>query len=114
VHIRHRPIDEIEEDDLKELIQYKDPETKYIDYKRELPKNKRKDTIDLLSDVSSFANTSGGHLIYGIEEARGVPVKPAPMNLDDPDKTNVDSDRTDSELTGLFHSAHSSDNSNRW
>jgi hypothetical protein len=85
MHIRHRPIDEIQEDDLKELIQYKDSETKCIDYKRELPKNDRKGTIDLLSDVSSFANASGGHLVYGMSEKNGIPEKLYPLAVSDPD-----------------------------
>ena len=87
MHIRHRPIDEIREEDLLELVQYADSETKKIDYKRELPKNDREGTVELLSDVSSFANASGGHLIYGLIEDKGIPIEPAPISLDDPDKT---------------------------
>ncbi len=86
MHIRHRKIDEIEEGDLLELIQHKDSESKIIDYKRELPKDKPEAKKEFLYDVSSFANTSGGHLIYGIVEEKGIPTKIVGIALDDPDE----------------------------
>jgi predicted HTH transcriptional regulator len=72
MHIRHRKIDEIEEGDLQEIIQHKDSESKIIDYKRELPKDNPEGKKEFLYDVSSFANTSGGHLIYGMDEEKGI------------------------------------------
>lgn len=46
------------------------PESRFLDYKQKLPGNSDKDKKDFLADVSSFANSSGGELIYGIEEKR--------------------------------------------
>jgi hypothetical protein len=89
VHIRHRPIDEIKEEDLRELISQKDSESKYIDYKRELPKDleKKSGTEEFLSDVTSFANAAAGHLIYGMDEDKGNPIDIVPLMLDNPDQT---------------------------
>jgi predicted HTH transcriptional regulator len=46
-------------------------EDKTIEYKRELTRDRR----ELLKDVSAFANTSGGDLIFGVEEEKGVPTQ---------------------------------------
>ncbi len=85
MHIRHRPINEITEGDLLELIEHQDSETKLIDYKKELHSNDRPGSIELLSDVSSFANASGGHLVFGMNENKGIPVSLTPLILTNPD-----------------------------
>src|SRR5215510_6616741 len=43
------------------------------------------DKKEFLYDVSSFANASGGHLIYGIEEQGGTPTKVVGLTLSDAD-----------------------------
>lgn len=74
-----KPLDSITEDDLQALIDLKVSENKIIEYKLELPKGNDSDTKEFLYDVSSFANASGGHLIYGIragtEEDKSLPVE---------------------------------------
>lgn len=50
-------------------------EGRTIDYKRELPGNSDGDKKEFLADVSSFANTSGGDLILGVDENAGVPIQ---------------------------------------
>ena len=42
------------------------PEGRSLDYKRELPGRTDKDVKEFLADVSSFANASGGHLVFGV------------------------------------------------
>jgi schlafen family protein len=69
-----KPLDKIEESDLQVLIDDKVAERKRIEYKRDLPGNSYKDRREFLADVSSFANTVGGYLIYGIDAQDGVPV----------------------------------------
>jgi len=48
----------------------RNPESIFLDYKRELNFSKNKEKIELAKDISSFANYQGGCLIYGIDEER--------------------------------------------
>jgi len=68
-------IDQITEENLQALIDNSVLEGKTIEYKQSLPSNSDSDKKEFLADVSSFANASGGNLIYGIYEDRntGVP-----------------------------------------
>jgi hypothetical protein len=68
-------INEILKDDLAALVAGGVPEGRTIEYKRELPGNSDSDKKEFLADASSFANTSGGDLIFGVEEDRGVPTR---------------------------------------
>lgn len=69
-----RPLHEINERDLLLLIENKVPEKKTIEYKSKLPGPSDGEKKEFLYDVSSFANTSGGDLVFGIEEQGDVPV----------------------------------------
>ena len=70
-----RNIDQITEEDLQALIDNSVLEGKTIEYKQSLPSNSDSDKKEFLADISSFANDSGGDLIYGILEDRdtGIP-----------------------------------------
>ena len=70
--ILDKNIDDISIDDLQSLIDDKISEKKYIEYKSNLPRKTHKDKKDFLADVSSFANASGGYIIYGMEEKEGI------------------------------------------
>jgi len=70
----NKPLAEIAEIDLQTLIDNRVSERKTIEYKRDLPGNSHKDRKEFLADVSSFANTVGGYLIYGIDAKNGIPV----------------------------------------
>ena len=61
-----------EEKDLIELIDGSIPEGKTIEYKSQLPGGSDDEKREFLSDVSSFANTEGGVIIYGLEEVGGT------------------------------------------
>jgi len=63
-------IDMITEEDLQSLKDNSISEGKTIEYKQEFPGNSDSDKKEFLADVSSFANASGGDLIYGIIEDR--------------------------------------------
>ena len=67
-----KPANQISEADLLALIEAKTSEGKEIDYKKELPGPSDRDRREYLYDVSSFANTLGGYLIFGMDEAAGV------------------------------------------
>ena len=48
-----------------------------------MPGNADADKKEFLADVSSFANTAGGDLIFGIEEKQGVPTGNPGLNVAD-------------------------------
>ena len=62
----NKRIEDIRERDLQELIDNNVLEGKTIEYKRELPGTSDTNKKEFLADVTSFANTSGGDLIYGV------------------------------------------------
>lgn len=62
--------------DLEELVQEQVPEGRTIDYKLTLPTSTDDGKKEFLADISSFANASGGDLIYGILESRTSDNKP--------------------------------------
>ena len=68
-------IEQITVEDLQALIDNEVSERKTIEYKQSLPSNSDADKKEFLADVSSFANASGGYLIFGIIEDKktGVP-----------------------------------------
>jgi hypothetical protein len=45
-------------------------ESRYLDYKERLPGDSDEDKRELLADVTAFANTAGGDLLYGVRERR--------------------------------------------
>lgn len=66
-------------------------ERKDLEYKLVLPDNKYDSKKEFLADLSSLANTAGGHLVFGISEDNGLPVG----------LTGVRSDDLDSEILRL-------------
>ncbi len=66
--ITEKPLESITEEDLKWLIENQFIEKKYLEYKRSLPSNRDSDKKEFLADITSFANTSGGDIIYGIAQ----------------------------------------------
>jgi hypothetical protein len=67
-------------------------EGKTIEYKEQLPGNSDTDKKEFLADVSSFANASGGDLLYGIREKRDDQGKTTgiPESVEGLDGINVD------------------------
>ncbi|WP_316740646.1 ATP-binding protein [Pedobacter antarcticus] len=55
---------------VKLLVDNEVPESEHLEYKRELNLNTTKEKKEFLADVSAFANSKGGIICYGIEEAR--------------------------------------------
>jgi hypothetical protein len=81
----HKSLDEITEADLLALITNEVREGRTIDYKRELLAGADADKKELLADVSSFANTGGGDLVFGMDEAAGLPTQLAGFQSKDAD-----------------------------
>ena len=58
---------EIIENDIQDLIDNKISEQKTLEYKRQLPdKNKEDEKIKILQCITSFANTDGGVIVFGL------------------------------------------------
>ncbi len=73
-------IDEITKEDLQSLIDNSISEHKTIEYKQSLSIHSDREKKEFLADVSSFANASGGDLIYGMSEKNGEPKKIEGLN----------------------------------
>ena len=76
---------ELTEADVRTLFDNQVQEGKSLDYKQELPGASDSAREEFLFDVSSFANASGGHLVYGVEEQGGIPTQVCGLSVDDPD-----------------------------
>lgn len=69
-----KSFEEIVEADLNALIENAVAEGKTIEYKAALPGQSGDDRREFLKDVSAFANTEGGDLLYGVEAREGIPI----------------------------------------
>lgn len=56
------------EDNIRSLVVARTAEGTYLEFKRDLPRPDAGGRHEFLADVSAFANSSGGDLVYGIEE----------------------------------------------
>jgi hypothetical protein len=81
-----RDLEQITEETLTKLRDNKVLEGKTIDYKQKLPSNSEKDKKEFLADVSSFANASGGDLIIGVSESKGIITAIDGLEVDDIDQ----------------------------
>ena len=63
-------IDQIEVDDLQGLVENGVREGKSMEYKQQLPGATDADKKEFLADISSFANASGGTVVFGVIEGR--------------------------------------------
>lgn len=83
---------DITENDLQILKENSILEGKTIEYKQSLPGNSDSERKEFLADVSSFANASGGDLIYGIVEDKETGI---PQDIIGIDIENVDEEKED-------------------
>jgi len=86
VALSNKSVLSLTENDLLALIADKEPEGKTLDYKRDLVPIGDKEKKEFRYDVSSFANTQGGHLVFGMEEENGAPIKLVGLAGIDPDQ----------------------------
>jgi predicted HTH transcriptional regulator len=84
--LSRKPLSQITEADLLMLIAEGAAEGKTIDYKRGRLGQTDGEKKEFLYDLSSFANTAGGHLVFGIEERGGLPVALHGLAGVDPDQ----------------------------
>lgn len=71
--------------DIRTLAENNVLERKTLEYKAALPGNKEGDKKEFLADVSSFANTVGGDLVFGVRESNGVVCSEIGMHVNDTD-----------------------------
>ena len=76
------------EERLESLVRDKVSEDRFLDYKRDLPSEKEDDKREFLNDVTAFANTFGGTILFGIaeEEGTGIPKEICGCNIPKPDE----------------------------
>jgi Putative DNA-binding domain len=84
-----KPLESLDESDLHMLIENKVQEGRFIDYKKDLTIKTDGDKKEFLYDISSFANTTTGHLIIGMEEQNGIPISIPGVALGNTDATKI-------------------------
>lgn len=87
--ITNNQISLLTEDNLLDLIVSQVAEGRMLDYKLILPGNSDDDKREFLADVSSFANTVGGHLVFGVDEKQGVASNLPGISGLDPDREKL-------------------------
>jgi len=75
----HIPLDQIDEARLQAVINADAAESRTIEYKRTIYGSAHADYSEFLADTSSFANTSGGDLVLGMDATNGIPTAFAPF-----------------------------------
>jgi hypothetical protein len=82
-----KPVDQISEDDLLKLQENQVMESKTIEYKEKYSVDSYEDKLEFLADVSSFANASGGDIMYGIiaDQATSAPKEIKGLKITEPD-----------------------------
>ncbi|MGE5645934.1 MAG: helix-turn-helix domain-containing protein [Acidobacteriota bacterium] len=68
-----RRLEEIGEADLVSLVENEVAEGYQLEYKQGVAFSDKKDKLDFLAAVTSFANSTGGDLVIGIQAVSGVP-----------------------------------------
>ncbi len=91
-----KPIDQITKADIDALITENRAEAKTLEYKMKLPDRTDDAKKEFLAEISSFANASGGDIIYGIEpdkdvngKTNGEPKVVAPITGANPDEIKL-------------------------
>lgn len=104
-----KPLSDITEADLLALIQSGVAESRHLEYKRQLPDASDQGKAKFLKAVTALANTSGGHLIYGIAAEEGIAMSLEPLEVTSRDQVllrleHLCSNGVDPRLVGVhFH-----------
>lgn len=81
------PIVDVAQTHLSELCADGAPETGTLEFKRELPERSDRGRAEFLKDVAAFANSAGGDIVFGIEEADGVASQVVPITGETADES---------------------------
>lgn len=83
------PLESINKNTLQSLIDNQVAESQSIEYKEKLPENSDSEKKKFLYDVSSFANASGGDLIYGVKAKDGIPSELCGLQVENTDSEKL-------------------------
>ena len=84
-----KALNEVSIGDIETIVHDKIPESRVLDYKLEIHPATDAGNKEFLKDISAFANTIGGYLIYGVNEEEGMPVDIKGVEIDDFDKMKL-------------------------
>ncbi|OGU72547.1 MAG: hypothetical protein A2V93_10560 [Ignavibacteria bacterium RBG_16_34_14] len=106
MYITINDLNNLSENKIITLKENQIPEGKTIEYKESLPIESYESKKEFLADVTSFANTDGGNIIYGIKEENGIPIDICGIEIDNPDAEklrleNIIRDCTEPRLPGI-------------
>ena len=81
--------------DIDQLVADKVAESRTLDYKEKLPGQSDGEKKESLADITSFANASGGDLVFGVAEERDVQNRPTgiPKGITGLGMINVDAEK---------------------
>jgi|SRR5579863_1095457 len=96
-----KEFEQITKADIDELVSNHVPEGRDLDYKEQLPGSTSDDKREYLYDLTSFANTSGGVMIFGIGEQRDANNNPTGLPATAPGLTGVNADKEIQRLESL-------------
>lgn len=82
----NKPLSSITAEDIISLVQSGARESRVMDFKQLFSLDPEGKKAEFLADVSAFANTSWGDLIYGIEETDGVATNAVPFPMENIDQ----------------------------
>jgi Schlafen, AlbA_2 len=99
-----KTFDRIERSDIDALVAAEAKEGRSLEYKQSLPGNSNEEKREFLADVSSFANASGGDILYGIEERRNEAEKETGIPGRAPGLAGMNSDLEIRRLESKLHS----------
>ena len=74
--------DNLSEDDLQALKENAVSEGISLDYKRDAYGRSDAENKEFLKDITSFANTTGGHILIGVDEDEGIPTDIRGVEID--------------------------------
>jgi hypothetical protein len=82
-------LDEVNEEDIHALVTFGYSEIKTREFKQILPGNSDNEKKEFLADVSSFANASGGFIVYGVKEENGIATSIQGLQISDQDSEKL-------------------------
>jgi hypothetical protein len=85
----NKPLKSLTYDDIDTLIREQIPESRTLDYKRDLYGNDDAAKDEFRYDVSAFANTAGGYLIIGVDEEKTIPKTVTPVPIENVDELQL-------------------------